>query len=49
MFQIYRPQQMRVLGRPRMKWKEKLNSFGTVKCGEEEQREQKKFLHLISH
>jgi hypothetical protein len=31
---------MRVLGRPHVKWTEKLSSFGTVKCGKEEQREQ---------
>jgi hypothetical protein len=40
---------MRVLGGPHEKWKEKLSSFGTVKCGKEEQRERKTFLHLISH
>jgi hypothetical protein len=28
-------------GKVYMKWKEKLSSFGTVKCGKEEQREQK--------
>jgi hypothetical protein len=32
---------MRVLGRPNMKWKEKLSSFGTVKCDKEEKRGQK--------
>lgn len=29
-------------GKAHVKWKEKLSSFGTAKCGKEEQREQKK-------
>jgi hypothetical protein len=39
---------MRVLGRPHMKWKEKLSSFGAVNLVRKNKESRKKFLHLIS-